>query len=72
MNFTYPEKLQNWIDQNDKWVRATMEDKQNMKPTSLEEQDDKDYWYQVSLVIQQFDGLFAGYNRLAPQGQVIL
>jgi len=47
--------MADFILANDKWVRS-MADSQTTDP----------YWGQVYLVLQQFDGLLAGYNAYAP------
>eukprot|EP01119_Soliformovum_irregulare_P003724 TRINITY_DN1475_c0_g1_i1.p1 TRINITY_DN1475_c0_g1~~TRINITY_DN1475_c0_g1_i1.p1 ORF type:complete len:533 (+),score=102.06 TRINITY_DN1475_c0_g1_i1:202-1599(+) len=47
----------NFITTNDAWIR------------SMAKSNDSDYWYQVSLLLAQFDGLFAGYNHYASESQ---
>lgn len=49
--FVYPYDVFNYMDQNKRYTRQ-----------SIESYPDVKYWQEVGLVISQFDGLLAGYN----------
>jgi len=61
-----PEGVQTFVLANDAWVRKQA--KLHVAKGDLSE-DDTQYWNQVNLVTQQFDGLLQGYNQHAPANQ---
>lgn len=62
-SYPIPVKLQKFLEENDKWVR----DQVKNPPSNY-----VDYWYQVGLVVKQFDGIYDGYNKYAPPSQVTI
>lgn len=53
MNFSYPIELEEWISENDLWVRTMASVVTKNSPELL-------YWEQVSLTLSQFDGIYEG------------
>lgn len=62
--------LQRWLVQQDTWIRQQVE--LHTGQTSLEQDEaasTQGFWYAVSLVLQQMDGILQGYNaRVAELG----
>lgn len=59
--FPMPQKLNDFILAQDKWVRSNAQN-----PS-----ENVDYWKQVGLVLKQLDGLFDGYTQYASASQQI-
>jgi hypothetical protein len=66
-DYSWSPKLRDYVDTNNKW----MNDQIKRAASIASGTKDSIYWEQVSLLLEQQKGLYAGYNKYAASGQTI-
>ena len=65
-DYNWSPKLRSYIETNNKWIKD-----QITRAASTTGTKDSMYWEQVSLLLEQQEGLYLGYNKYATSGQNI-